>query len=188
MCFGPSFLGGGAKTRLESRTKKFTPRCICRQQNGYTCGGPSWFGTGDLRHVLASYIMYTRSCIVYIYHTCSCIWSYEWGTGTEDWAGRYQLVHFEVVLQRPVRCLCGVTDVLSACQHTIRAWVGGMRYNWHTGWAPPPAPNSRVSADWLPATHTFLLWCWWACERRVVPRPMFTCSTLLRPPLALSTP
>ena len=31
MCFGPSTLGAGAKTRLESRIKKFTPHCICRQ-------------------------------------------------------------------------------------------------------------------------------------------------------------
>ena len=30
MCFGPSTLGAGAKTRLESRTKKFTPHCVCR--------------------------------------------------------------------------------------------------------------------------------------------------------------
>ena len=29
MCFGPSTLGAGAKTRLESRIKKFTPHCIC---------------------------------------------------------------------------------------------------------------------------------------------------------------
>ena len=27
MCFGPSTLGAGAKTRLESRIKKFTPHC-----------------------------------------------------------------------------------------------------------------------------------------------------------------
>ena len=31
MCFGPSTLGAGAKTRLESRIKKFTPHCVCRQ-------------------------------------------------------------------------------------------------------------------------------------------------------------
>ena len=30
MCFGLSTLGAGAKTRLESRIKKFTPHCICR--------------------------------------------------------------------------------------------------------------------------------------------------------------
>ena len=30
MCFGPSTLGAGAKTRLESRIKKFMPHCICR--------------------------------------------------------------------------------------------------------------------------------------------------------------
>ena len=30
MCFGPSTLGAGAKTRLESRIKKFTPHCVCR--------------------------------------------------------------------------------------------------------------------------------------------------------------
>ena len=30
MCFGPSTLGAGAKTRLESRIKKFTPHCGCR--------------------------------------------------------------------------------------------------------------------------------------------------------------
>ena len=30
MCFGPSTLGAGAKTRLESRIKKCTPHCICR--------------------------------------------------------------------------------------------------------------------------------------------------------------
>ena len=28
MCFGPSTLGAGAKTRLESRIKKFTPHCV----------------------------------------------------------------------------------------------------------------------------------------------------------------
>ena len=28
--FGPSTLGAGAKTRLESRIKKFTPHCVCR--------------------------------------------------------------------------------------------------------------------------------------------------------------
>ena len=30
LCFGPSTLGAGAKTRLESGIKKFTPHCICR--------------------------------------------------------------------------------------------------------------------------------------------------------------
>ena len=30
MCFGPSTLGAGAKTRLESRIKKFAPHCIYR--------------------------------------------------------------------------------------------------------------------------------------------------------------
>ena len=30
MCFGPSTLGAGAKTRLESRIKKFTPHRVCR--------------------------------------------------------------------------------------------------------------------------------------------------------------
>ena len=30
MCFGPSTLGAGAKTRLESRIKKLTPHCVCR--------------------------------------------------------------------------------------------------------------------------------------------------------------
>ena len=30
MCFGPSTLGAGAKTRLESRIKTFTPHCVCR--------------------------------------------------------------------------------------------------------------------------------------------------------------
>ena len=30
MCFGPSTLGAGAKTSLESRMKKFTPQCVCR--------------------------------------------------------------------------------------------------------------------------------------------------------------
>ena len=30
MCFGPSTLGAGAKTRLESRIKEFTPHCVCR--------------------------------------------------------------------------------------------------------------------------------------------------------------
>ena len=30
MCVGPSTLGAGAKTRLESGLKKFTPHCICR--------------------------------------------------------------------------------------------------------------------------------------------------------------
>ena len=30
MCFGPSTLGAEAKTRLESRIKKFTPHCVFR--------------------------------------------------------------------------------------------------------------------------------------------------------------
>ena len=30
MCFGLSTLGAGAKTRLESRLKEFTPHCVCR--------------------------------------------------------------------------------------------------------------------------------------------------------------
>ena len=30
MCFGPSTLGAGAKTRLESRIKEFTPHCVFR--------------------------------------------------------------------------------------------------------------------------------------------------------------
>ena len=30
MCFGPSTLGAGAKTRLESRIKEITPHCVCR--------------------------------------------------------------------------------------------------------------------------------------------------------------
>ena len=30
MCFGPSTLDAGAKTRLESRIKKFTPHCMCQ--------------------------------------------------------------------------------------------------------------------------------------------------------------
>ena len=29
MCFGLSTLGAGAKTRLESRIKEFTPHCVC---------------------------------------------------------------------------------------------------------------------------------------------------------------
>ena len=32
MCFGPSTLGAGAKTRLESRIKTFTPHCVCRYE------------------------------------------------------------------------------------------------------------------------------------------------------------
>ena len=38
MCFGPSTLGAGAKTRLESRIKKFTPHCICRYPRSGSCG------------------------------------------------------------------------------------------------------------------------------------------------------
>ena len=34
MCFGPSTLGAGAKTRLESRIKKFTPHCVYRVRDG----------------------------------------------------------------------------------------------------------------------------------------------------------
>ena len=33
MCFGPSTLGAGAKTRLESRIMKVTPHCVCRSGN-----------------------------------------------------------------------------------------------------------------------------------------------------------
>ena len=36
MCFGPSTLGAGVKTRLESRIKKFTPHCVCRPPNAPT--------------------------------------------------------------------------------------------------------------------------------------------------------
>ena len=43
MCFGPSTLGAGAKTRLESRIKKFTPHCIFRYitEERYGPGKPS---------------------------------------------------------------------------------------------------------------------------------------------------
>ena len=34
MWFGPSTLGAGAKTRLESKIKKLTPHCICRPWPG----------------------------------------------------------------------------------------------------------------------------------------------------------
>ena len=37
MCFGPSTLGAGAKTRLESRIKKFTPHCVCRYNSAENC-------------------------------------------------------------------------------------------------------------------------------------------------------
>ena len=36
MCFGPSTMGAGAKTRLESRIKKFTPHCVCRYRGTHT--------------------------------------------------------------------------------------------------------------------------------------------------------
>ena len=36
MCFGPSTQGAGAKTRLKSRIKKFTPHCVCRSLNPHT--------------------------------------------------------------------------------------------------------------------------------------------------------
>ena len=32
MCFGPSTLGAGAKTRLESRIKEITPHCVCNHK------------------------------------------------------------------------------------------------------------------------------------------------------------
>ena len=36
MCFGPSTLGAGAKTRLESRIKEFTPHCVCTTHRAQT--------------------------------------------------------------------------------------------------------------------------------------------------------
>ena len=30
MCFGPSTLRAGAKARVETRVKRFTPHCVCR--------------------------------------------------------------------------------------------------------------------------------------------------------------
>ena len=42
MCFGLSTLGAGAKTRLESRIKEFTPHCVCRP------GAPSRFAHSRL--------------------------------------------------------------------------------------------------------------------------------------------
>ena len=42
MCFGPGTVGDGAKTRLESRIKKFTPHCVCRPKEKWF----SEFGVG----------------------------------------------------------------------------------------------------------------------------------------------
>ena len=47
MCFGPSTLGAGAKTCLESRIKKFTPHCVCRRSMALKLNGcvrPYLFG------------------------------------------------------------------------------------------------------------------------------------------------
>ena len=61
MCFGPSTLGAGAKTRLESRMKKFTPHCIytLARQPIKSCITPLFFKMAckqnlDLRCVLIS--------------------------------------------------------------------------------------------------------------------------------------
>ena len=56
MCFGPSTLGAGAKTRLESRIKKFTPHCIYRP-SGYlpnyntTITSEASFEVGNTLHI-----------------------------------------------------------------------------------------------------------------------------------------
>ena len=47
MCFGPSILGAGAKTRLESRIKTFTPHGVCRYiQLNFTAANVT-NGTGE---------------------------------------------------------------------------------------------------------------------------------------------
>ena len=55
MCFGPSTLGAGAKTRLESRIKKFTPHCVCRYwtlQNSWGYGNVKFLDLGCAPYVL----------------------------------------------------------------------------------------------------------------------------------------
>ena len=50
MCFGLSTLGAGAKTRLESRIKKFMPHCICRHVRRK--GRCAWNGCRDVHRPL----------------------------------------------------------------------------------------------------------------------------------------
>ena len=45
MCFGPSTLGAGAKTRLESRTEKFKPHCVCRPPLTTASAGDAHYST-----------------------------------------------------------------------------------------------------------------------------------------------
>ena len=51
MCVGPSTLGAGAKTRLESRIKKFTPHCVCRYMKDRTAQVQTAQGHVDLMYL-----------------------------------------------------------------------------------------------------------------------------------------
>ena len=62
MCFGPSTLGAGAKTRLESRIKTFTPHCVCRYRK--------WMCARDEVDQSACVIMMSWVS-VYFLHGCS---------------------------------------------------------------------------------------------------------------------
>ena len=67
MCFGPSTLGAGAKTRLESRIKEFTPHCVCRQQ--FSPGRHAMDAGRNLQR-LARYRWTCHGCP---YHTCGLV-------------------------------------------------------------------------------------------------------------------
>ena len=59
MCCGPSTLGAGAKTRLESRIKEFTPHCVCRPLVSKTwagCTSPTDAATSTTRYAVFMFL------------------------------------------------------------------------------------------------------------------------------------
>ena len=94
ICFGPSTLGAGAKTRLESRIKKFTPHCIYRYMHrerfrGVACAefnknvivvDQSWL-EGNGRFKTREESVRALMAAIYDRFQQSCIYSDSWETG-----------------------------------------------------------------------------------------------------------
>ena len=76
MCFDPSTLGAvhapitlgaGAKTRLESRIKKFTRHCVCRPWMRMRCGGMGSAGRRLWQHTpVTTFPINIRWCLIQI--------------------------------------------------------------------------------------------------------------------------
>ena len=70
MCFGPSTLGTGAKTRLESRIKEFTPHCVCSPHAHAQSRSQSHI-TYHKKYISNPYVGYITITHMYITMRCS---------------------------------------------------------------------------------------------------------------------